>query len=437
MEDSTRYQVGFAVADITPPIGTYLAGFANRTEPSTGTYHRLSATVVAIDDGDTPLLIVGAEILGFYTLTGRVRAAIHGATGVPTTHILLNGSHTHCGPNVCAVHGWHVGEVDEEYVSSLVDKLAASAAAALQDRRAARLRAGFGRCTIGVSRRRPDGAGGVEWNPSPASPRDPEVAVLQIESPSGDLRGVVFSYGCHPTSSAGLQIGGDYVGFALDRIAQRNPGIHACFLQGCGGDQKTRPADPQSDTFVPRDVEQIRQIGQELGDAVCQALESPDLRPLSEPLSVRQTTIELALEPADAAKVQAGLADERGFLQAWARHLTAQAEQGVPAETRVPFEIQTVRFGRQLAVVALSGEMTAEHGLRLKRDLTSTHFDAVFPVGYANSIAGYIPVRRQIPEGGYEVLFANQWWLRPGPFVEATEDLIHDAVHASLMPNTE
>ena len=62
---NTTYQVGVSTVDITPPVGIYLAGFAARQEPSTAVYHPLKATAVAIDDGLTPLLIVGAEILGF------------------------------------------------------------------------------------------------------------------------------------------------------------------------------------------------------------------------------------------------------------------------------------------------------------------------------------------------------------------------------------
>ncbi len=93
----------------------------------------------------------------------------------------------------------------------------------------------------------------------------------------------------------------------------------------------------------------------------------------------------------------------------------------------MPFEVQAVSFGRSLALVTLAAEPTVEHGLRFKRDLRQG-FDDVLVAGYANGVIGYIPVRRQIPEGGYEVDWANRFHGRPGAFVADTEDQIHGAV---------
>ncbi|MDP6777235.1 MAG: hypothetical protein QGI83_10775, partial [Candidatus Latescibacteria bacterium] len=105
--------------------------------------------------------------------------------------------------------------------------------------------------------------------------------------------------------------------------------------------------------------------------------------------------------------------------------------KGTPIPTRVPYEVQGIRFGNSLCGVTLSGEMTAEHGLRLKREL-GPHFGTVMVIGYANHIVGYVPVKRQIPEGGYEVWRNNLLLKRTGAFVEETEDRIHSAVHEAL-----
>jgi len=39
------YRVGLATTDITPPVGIKLSGFAARTEPSTGIYRPLEASI--------------------------------------------------------------------------------------------------------------------------------------------------------------------------------------------------------------------------------------------------------------------------------------------------------------------------------------------------------------------------------------------------------
>ncbi len=424
------YQVGVSTVDITPPVGIYLAGFAARQEPSTEVYHPLKATAVAIDDGQTPLLIVGAEILGFYERTEEVRSRINTATGIDPAHIILNGSHTHCGPCIREMDRERHGELDDDYLEDLFENVARCAKIAWEARSPARLGFGTGSCDIARSRRKPDGKGGVVWVPSLEAPHDHDVPVIAVESPEGELRCVIFSYACHPTSRSGTLIGGDYVCFAYDHIEAVYPDVATCFLQGCAGDQKTKPVDPTSNVFVQREVDEIRDIGVELGESVTRVLAS-QLQPISGPISIAQTVLNIETDPIDMDLVMSSLDDGPEYVRAWARHLFESVENNIPVATSFPFEIQTVRFGNALAVVGLAAEMNVEHGLRLKKEL-APYFDNLLVAAYTNDIVGYIPVKRQISEGGYEVWFNQQHWKRTGPFVADTEDRIHNAVHEML-----
>ena len=94
------YVLGVKTVDVTPPVGTFQGGFAVRTENSKGVYHPLTATVIALGDGETDVLIVSIEWLGFYDLTDRARRILSDATGIPAGRILLLGTHTHCGPAI-------------------------------------------------------------------------------------------------------------------------------------------------------------------------------------------------------------------------------------------------------------------------------------------------------------------------------------------------
>ncbi len=425
------YRIGVSGADITPPVGIHLAGFAARKEPSTAVYHPLKANAIAIDDGTTPLLIVSAEILGFYERTDQVRSRIAAATGIEPASIILSGSHTHCGPCIREMDRHRHGELDEKYIEALMDRVTRCASAAWETRRSARLRFGTGKCDIAVSRRKPDGKGGVEWKPCVEAPHDHDVPVLVVESPDGGLRSVIFSYACHPTSRSGTLIGGDYVCFAYDHVEAIDPGVTAFFLQGCAGDQKTEPVDPASEVFVPRDIGEIRDIGVRLGQSVARIVASDALQPVTGPISVNQTILGLETEPIDMDLVKISLNDDRAFVRAWAQHLLECVESNIPVATTIPFEVQTARLGNALALVTLAAEMTVEHGLRLKREL-GPYFDNVLVMAYTNNIVGYVPVKRQIPEGGYEVWFSQQYWKRTGPYVAATEDRIHSAVRRSL-----
>lgn len=429
------YDVGFATCDITPPIGVCLAGYAGRNEHSTGVYLPLRATVAAIDDGMTPVLIVMAEWIGFYDRTAAARDRISRATGIEPRRILLSGTHTHCGPSLRRVDAQRQGSVNETYVNESLDRIAAAAGDAWRGRRPGVLRFTTGRCALACCRRRPD-----PDNPGkvvrPLVPYrdgivDHDISIITVESPARELQGVIFSYACHPTSRKGLLIGGDYVGFALRRIEANHPGAVACFLQGCAGDVKPRPLDADAEVFPQRDVEQVREIGEEFADAVTAAIGAGGHDAIEGDISVSQQMLELRTEPLDQALAQRMLNGERDYQRAWAKHHLDAIARGEPAVTAVPFELQTIRFGDTLALVAMAGEMTVEYALRMKREFGQC-FSHVLPIGYVNGIVGYIPVKRQIPEGGYEVWDSNMYYKRTGPYVAATEDQIVAAAQQSL-----
>jgi neutral ceramidase len=65
----------------------------------------------------------------------------------------------------------------------------------------------------------------------------------------------------------------------------------------------------------------------------------------------------------------------------------------------VPYPILIWRFGSDLTLVGLSGEVCVDYALRLKRELGS---DRTWVAGYANQVPCYIPSERVLAEGGYE-----------------------------------
>ncbi len=430
-----HYRIGLATCDITPPVGVYLAGFASRTERSTDVYHPLRATAVAIDDGKTPLLIVMAEWLGFYDRTKRMRERLVEATGVDAKNIVLTGSHTHCGPSIREMDRDRHGEVDEAYVQQAIERMAACATEAWTSRADAVLKYGVGTCGFAVHRRMPDPDNPPKifrsMKPNRQGPTDHDVPVLTVESPEGELRGVIFSYTCHPTSRGGLLIGGDYPCFAMDKVEAEHPGVIAGFLQGCAGDQKPHPVDPEGDAFDQREIEQIRDIGEQLGDAANAVIASGKLDEIDGPIAVTQHQLKLETAPLDEQLVSSLVDSELAYKQAWAKHHRELLDGGKTPDLTVPYELQTIRFGKSLAVVTMSAEMSAEYSLRLKAELGGA-FDHVLPIAYANDIIGYVPVKRQIPEEGYEVWDSNMYYKRTGPYVDTTEQQIIDTARRGL-----
>ena len=104
-------------------------------------------------------------------------------------------------------------------------------------------------------------------------------------------------------------------------------------------------------------------------------------------------------------------------------------DRGERLPTTVPYPVQTWAFGADLAMVFLGGEVVADYGLRLKRELDAGR---LWVNGYSNDVAFYVASRRMIPEGGYEVDRSMVFYGQLAPLGEGTEDLIIRTVRESL-----
>lgn len=114
-------QVGFGRVSILPDdIGVQIAGGDASQRISTGYMDELSATCIAISEGDETILLYTID---FIVVSAEVYAAqdyISEATGVPTKNIILNTTHTHSGVSIRS--SWTgVAEYKEKYNNAAVE----------------------------------------------------------------------------------------------------------------------------------------------------------------------------------------------------------------------------------------------------------------------------------------------------------------------------
>ena len=428
----STYNIGMATVDITPAVGGYMSGLSRRTTPSVGVYHPLRAVATAIDDGGAPLLFLTADWIGFYAdLAPRMRAAITQLTGVPAERVVLMGTHTHCGPALCNFDQNCGNAIDPDYVTRSIAAMAACVRDALGRRQPSVLRWGEGSCDFACSRRRPDEFGKATFRLFRTGPRDHRVPFLTIESPAGEVRGVLFNYACHPTAMFGTVLGGDYVGFASARLESVFPGALTGFLPGCGGDQKPVPPDKNAEDYREHTLDELRVRGNELGDTIIAEIRAGRLSPISGPLEVKQRNIIATTEPIDMADVERQLKSPVKAHVSWAEVMLQSIRTGPAVDREIPFEIQTITFGKSFAAATFAAEMSVDYGIRLRREFEAG-FEHFMPIAYANDILGYIPTREQIPGEGYEVTDANRYSFRTGPYVAETEELVYATVREML-----
>src|SRR5262245_56247968 len=93
-------QAGFAEIVITPPNhDCLLAGYS--LYPASGVHDDLYASVAFFRDGEHEALLVSYDLLAMEKeLVGRLKDALHTATGIPHGQIFFTCTHTHEGPEV-------------------------------------------------------------------------------------------------------------------------------------------------------------------------------------------------------------------------------------------------------------------------------------------------------------------------------------------------
>jgi neutral ceramidase len=404
-------QVGIATTAITPDRPIWMTGFASRTAPSEGAYNDLEASAIVLDNGAARLGIMALDLVGideFLLEPIRERAA---ELDIPAEHMLVNCSHTHCAPACRRARG-SCRNFDDGYLGDLIETLGGLLGQAVGDLQEARLDHTVGCCTLGINRRRrrPDGRS-AGMLPAPDKPTDTDVPVLRVLSPDGDVRSVILSYACHPTTMGGQLVGTDYPGPARDFLREKLPGCTPIFLQGCGGDVKPRNVTAER-TFASGPLEVVYEIGHELGRAAMAAL-CGEPTALGSELAGASVIADLPTrgDPSEEklAALEAGNQWERKWAEA-ARETIA--EKGHLAKA-LPVEVQVLSIG-DLYLVGMGGEISCEIGLELKERLSDI---SLWTLGYSNLLRCYVASLEAHSEGGYEVeqSFIYSWTPEPRP----------------------
>jgi hypothetical protein len=408
---------GAATADITPPAGVMMDGYGARTQPSQGVHDQLMARVLVLEQGAESAAIVSVDALAMHpwiTAEVRKRAA---DLGIRTDGVLVAATHNHATP--VGLRAGMFARLDEPRAEELVARICAAISEAWNARRPATLGvASVTVDTVGRNRRDP------EW------PIDPELRVVLVDSDAGPVATLV-NFACHATvlSAQNLQLSGEFPGAAA-RLLQRETGAPCVYLNGACGD--INPA------WIRQDFESVERAGQIVGGAALwltaemRALwrgqrthnvrwdEFPAVPPLGRAVepSLRAARREVTLpvrefeaDEAYAARIEAAKAAVAAAAPESVEHRAAaalvsryEAERWSAAwARRVPTpatsELQAVRLGDGLAVVALPGEFFAETGAALRE---AGRIADLVVAGYANDYLGYVVPDHAYAEGGYE-----------------------------------
>jgi hypothetical protein len=429
-----EWKAAAAKTVITPTEPMYLAGFANREVPAEGTAMELHAKALALQDAQGERFVM--VTLDLVEVTAQLREAVAEAVkarfGLPEKSLLLNCSHTHCGPELRYTELEFMSFTDPlrkerclRYNAWLKDRIIGIIGEALQQVEPATISYGHARCGFAMNRRlKSDKPAGDPYlnSPNPEGVVDHDVPVLTVQTAAGKLSAIVFGYACHNTSMSIKQWHGDYAGHAQQLIEEAHPGTIALFMMGCGGDQNAYPR------FSP--IFSLRH-GQSLATAVEAALDAKP-KPINGPLRIDWQTTRLDYQSIPTAdqiekRLSTGEGYEKGYevyQRKWdEKRLYAIKHTGL--RNHYDYPLQVVQFGHDLTFVALSGETCVDYSLRLKHEFKRP--GSLWVSGYSNDILAYIPSRRVLLEGGYEAFRSLMYWsnpLHPDKFADTLEERI-------------
>lgn len=425
--DLGQFSAGFAVADITPPVGWRRAGGYSEVV-STGVRDPLLAKAMVLSQGEVCVALVGNDLTSVpRELTDRARRQASAKTGIPFEHIVITATHTHGGPEYygplraflhARAQRENRGKDPHEtidYQGLLVERWVEVITNAHAARRLVNLSVAVPlQSGLAFNRRFLMKDGSTGWNPGklnpdilrPLGPTDPELPfVLARDAASGQPLGSLTVFAMHTAIYSDPPFGACYPAHLQVQLRAQlaAPELVSIFGEGCAGDVnhfRMNTREPEDGNTYPA------LVGTTLAATLKQAL--PHARPVKAgQLAMRSFTLRSPVPPiTDAeyatARTLMETLDKNGveflvIVDAWRKIF--RREFWEKHDGQLPQEVQAIRLDRDTAIVTLPHEVFVELGMAIK---SASPFRTTIVLSLANDLDFYIPTRRAFEEGHYE-----------------------------------
>ncbi|MCM8816283.1 MAG: hypothetical protein NC913_02070, partial [Candidatus Omnitrophica bacterium] len=259
--------------DITPPVGTLLAG-SLKPRVSVGIEDPLYVKAISIESNGKKLVYVIFDLVALDRQTAEKGIMIASEkTGIPPDSIVWAATHTHTGPYTSGLF-LDENQIDRNWLEKIPEKMAQciiEADMAKQPVKFCRMRNfHYGLC----HNRRilfKDGRAINTWLLSnapeqiqsigSAGPVDPEIGIFCFETLDGKIIAVMFHFTLHTNTNFGPKFSADYPGVVAARLRERfGPQLITLFMPGACAD---------INTTGPR----YREIGNALAEKIIESIE--------------------------------------------------------------------------------------------------------------------------------------------------------------------
>ncbi|WP_026810574.1 neutral/alkaline non-lysosomal ceramidase N-terminal domain-containing protein [Arenibacter latericius] len=411
-----KLYAGAAIIDVTPQKPMFLHGYPHVERTSEGTNDPLYASALIIDNGENLIGLCAVDVIFISKeITKRVRELVQRSISINGDNLMICASHTHSGPLIVAdiYYDPIVPEVDSEYITYLVNKLAQVFIEAYN-----RIR----RCKIAITSADSTGVGGNRHDIDGAI--DPEVPIIVVKDYETDNIFALSIIHCmHPTilHEDSKLYSADFPGYTREFINKKlGKDVVLLYQTGPSGNQSPRHFI-NSNTF-----DEAKRLGFMLGKRIAESVSqlsdsefkdwhSQNIRksfldlPRKKfmPLEDAEKKVDSVKNKLDLMRLNNESATEIRTVECdWfgaeenlkLTKLLVNGELEKAYKTILPIEINCITLGG-VHFVFLPGELFVEYSLKIKEKLS----EKVFVCSLSNGVlGGYIVSEEAEKEGGYE-----------------------------------
>lgn len=432
-KQSKVFRAGASTSNITPPLGEGIVGNFGTPPPAEHIHDQLHARCLALDDGETRLVIVAVDNVGINReVFDEAKRLIHEKTGLPKEHMLMSSTHTHSATSASGIganrRGWRQGQPLDDYQIFVARRIADGVRTALNNLEPARIGWGVGKVPQHVFNRRwkmkPGtqlinpfgGKDQVMMNPGvsnpnllePAGPTDPEVSFLSVQSVQGRPMALLGNYSLHYVGGVPKNdISADYFAVFADRIQEllkadrQTPPFVAMMSNGTSGDVNNINFRGPAEKHPP--YGKMRIVADDVAQEVFRVYKTVQHRDWVR-LQAAQAELTLQVRQPSPEMV------------AYAKNVLAKPENETPVHRnekdyarrvlqmkeewpeKIEVILQAFRIG-DLGIAAIPFEVFTQIGLDIK---AKSPLKPIFTIALANGNYGYLPTPEQHKLGGYE-----------------------------------
>ena len=421
-------RAGAARVDLTPPMGTQIAGDIGRHRPAEWVMDPIYGRALMLEHGGRKACVLSLDLLAIsQPWVEEIRRRAAQELGLAPEAVMCHVVQNHAAPALghlmvsdgCTLvpegYDWLRGG-DDRYHPMAVERVLEAmhkANDALDPVRMGLARGVDGR--VAFNRRFVMRDGTAEMNPRSRlldvlhreGPIDPEVGVALFATESLHTVAALLHHTCHPVHGYPKRyISAGWPGAWCDEM-QRRTGLDSVpmVVNGCCGNVH------HADILNPDHVDDFRRMGRLLAETAGQALERATFEDV-DTLDCRSRKIMIPLRRLEPELIEAAremlrqhptplrrsnepTAVEWDWCYALANADLAEYVKRTP---EFEYEIQVFRIG-SLALVALTGELFVEGQLRIKMASPAPY---TFVAHMSNGYVGYIPTPEAMRRGGYE-----------------------------------